>query len=156
MIPHLEAALCSQAQLRTSKPHFAHVVRTDSPLFLKDYVAVRWQDVIDAANSQTLLAELDAFAHCPNDLCFAQELVRDLLSKSDSDSECDASSGKCGDFGHAVHVVDPPLAWRCIHIIHVVTDFCFQWSSAPTLALATSNSCKKSSRTLSNASINVQ
>ena len=42
---------------------------------------------------------------------------------SDSDSECDASSSNCGDFGHLLHVADPPLKRRCIQVVHVVDDF---------------------------------
>ena len=60
------------------------------------------------------LAELDAFVHCSNDVCFAQELVRDALSKSDGDSECEASSGNCGDFGHVLHVSKWRRGSRCL------------------------------------------
>ena len=56
---------------------------------------------------------------------FAQELARDVLSRSHSDSECVASSGNCGDFGHVLHVADPPLKRRCIQVVHVVDGFCF-------------------------------
>ena len=111
-----------------------------SPLFLEDGMAVHSQ-VVDAAHSHTLseegkfrlwvLAELDAIVHCSNDVCFAQELVRYVLSRSDSDSECDASRGSCGDFGHVLHVADPPLKSRCIQVVHVVDDFCFSGGSAP-------------------------
>ena len=120
-------------------PHL--VVDFCSPLFLKDCVAVFSQDVVDAANPHTppeegkfrlrLLAELDAFVHFSSDVCFAQELARDVLSRSDSDSECGASSGNCGDFGHVLHVADPPLGRRSIQIVHVVDDFCFLRGSAP-------------------------
>ena len=34
-------------------------------------------------------------------------------------------------FGHVPHVTNSPLKWRCIQIVHVVNDFCFQWGSAP-------------------------
>ena len=61
---------------------------------------------------------------CSN-VCFSQDLLRDILSGSDSDSECDASSGNCGDFGHVLHVADPPLRRRCIQVVRVVDDFCF-------------------------------
>ena len=30
-------------------------------------------------------------------------------------------------FGHVPHVTNSPLKWRCIQIVHVVNDFCFQW-----------------------------
>ena len=39
----------------------------------------------------------------------------------------DASSSGCGDFGHVLHVADPPLKRRCIQVIHAVDDFCFLW-----------------------------
>ena len=88
--------------------------------------------VVDAAISHALseegefrlrvLAELDAFVHCSNDVCFAQELVRELRSRSDRDSECDAPSGNCGDSGHVLHVRNPPLKRRCIQVVHVTDD----------------------------------
>ena len=88
-----------------------------------------------AADSRTLsedgkfrlqvLAKLNAFVHCSNDVCLAQELVRDVLMRSDSDSECDASSGNCGDSGHVLHVADPPHRRFCIQVVHVADDFCF-------------------------------
>ena len=94
--------------------------------------------------SLRVLTKLDAFIHCSNDVCLAQELVRDVLSRSDSDSKCDASSGNCGDFGHVLHVADPPRKRRCIQVVRAVDVFCvWGFRSAPTLALATSNSCRK-------------
>ena len=67
-------------------------------------------EVGDSANSQTLseqdelrlrvLAELDTFMHCSNDVLLTQELVRDELPRFNSDSECDASSGDYRGFGH--------------------------------------------------------
>ena len=58
-------------------------------LFLQDCVAVNPQDAVDTANSQTfskegelcpwVLAELDAFVQCSDDICLAQQLVRDEL-----------------------------------------------------------------------------
>ena len=74
-----------------------------------------------------VLVELNAFVHSSNDVCFPQELVRDFLSGSDNNSECDASSGHCGDSGHVLHVADHPLKRRCIQFVHVVDDFCFLW-----------------------------
>ena len=65
---------------------------------------------VDTADSQALsdegelrlrvLAKLDAFVHRSDDVCLAQELVRDELPRSMSDSEGDASIGNCGGFGH--------------------------------------------------------
>ena len=81
------------------------VVDFCSELFLKDGVAVKPQDVVDAAIPQTLLdegelrlrvlAELDAFVHCSDDLCLAQEPVRDVLSRPNSYSEGGAAVGDC-------------------------------------------------------------
>ena len=45
-----------------------------------------------------------------------------------TDSECDATVGCCRGFVQAPHVVDSPLVWRCIQIIHAVDDFRFQWA----------------------------
>ena len=91
-----------------------------------------------------VLAKLHAFVQCSNDVCLAQELVRHELPWPDSNSECDASSGNFGYFGHVVHVADPPLKRRCIQVVHVVDAFCFlEFRSAPTFASATSNSCRK-------------
>ena len=94
-----------------------------SPLFRKECVAVNSQDVVRAADSQILSG---AFVHCSNDVCFAQELLRDVLSWSDSDSKCDASSGNCGDFGHIPYVTNSPLGRRCIQVVHVVDDLRLQ------------------------------
>ena len=64
--------------------------------------------------------------HCADDICLAQELVRDKLPRPNSDSERDAAVGDCRGFGQAPHVANYPLGWRCIQIFHVVDDFCFQ------------------------------
>ena len=65
-------------------------------------MAVHSQNVIDTTDAKTFtqeskfclraLAELDAFVHSSNEVRLYQELLRDELSRSDSDSECDASS----------------------------------------------------------------
>ena len=98
-------------------------------LFLRDCVAVNLYVVVDTADAQTfskqgelrlrVLAELDALVHCADDDCLAQDLVRDELPRSNRDSECDATIGNCRGFGHAPHVADSPLGWRCIQIILV-------------------------------------
>ena len=108
-----------------------------STFILQDRVAVHSQDVVETAHSQTfskegelclrVLAELDAFVHCADDISLAQELVRDELLGPNSDSECDATVGCCRDFGQAPRVADSTLGWRCIQIIHEEDDFCFQW-----------------------------
>ena len=33
----------------------------------------------------------------------------------------------CRGFGQAPHVADSPLGWRCLQVVHVVSDCCFQW-----------------------------
>ena len=65
------------------------------------------KDVGDAADAKAfaekrkfclrILAQLNTLVHGANDVCLGQEVVRDALSRSDSDSEGDASSGNCGD-----------------------------------------------------------
>ena len=82
-----------------------------STVFLQDCVAVNPQDVVDTANSQTLpkegelclliLAKLDALVHCTDDVCPAQELVRDELPRPNSDSERDVAISDCRGFGQA-------------------------------------------------------
>ena len=52
-----------------------------SPFLLQDRVAVHSQDVVDAANS-----------HCSNDIRLGRELIRYVLSRSDSHSKCYATS----------------------------------------------------------------
>ena len=92
------------------------------------------QDVADAPDSQTLSkgkfrlwvpTQLDTFVHSSNDVCLAQELVRDVLPRSDCDSERDASSGYCGDFGHVLHVVSLPLRRCCTQLVNGVKDLRF-------------------------------
>ena len=51
-----------------------------------------------------VLAELNAFMHCSNDIPLGQELIRDVLSRSVSHSKCYATLGDCDDFGHLLHV----------------------------------------------------
>ena len=80
------------------------VVDRYSTLLLQDCAAVNPQDVVDTANSQTfskegelclrVLAELDAFVHCSDDIR-PQELVHDELPRTNSNSECDATVGNC-------------------------------------------------------------
>ena len=66
-----------------------------------------------------VLAELDAFVRCADDVCLAQELVRDELPRPDSNSECDATGGNYGDFGQAPHVADSPLGWLSMTSVSV-------------------------------------
>ena len=106
-------------------------------LFLHDCVAVNPQDVVDTVDAQTLseegalclwiLAELNAPMHCSDDICLAEELVRDELPRPNSDFERDATVGDCRGFSHAPHVASSPLGWRCIQVVHVVDHFRFQW-----------------------------
>ena len=91
--------------------------------------------VVDTADAKTLakesnvilriLAQLNTFVHCSNDVYFGQELVRDELTGSHGDSECAASSSDCGDRGHFLHVVNFPFRWGCVQDCDVVDDFCF-------------------------------
>ena len=70
-------------------------------------MTVHSEDVVDSADTKTcakkgkfclrVLTQLDTFMHGADDVCLAQELVHDVLSRSDSDSECDGSSGDCGE-----------------------------------------------------------
>ena len=63
------------------------------------------QDVVDATDPRALseegelrlriLTELNALVHCEDDICLAQELVREKLPGPNSDSECDAAVGDC-------------------------------------------------------------
>ena len=53
----------------------------------------------------------------------AQELVRDVLSRSNSNSKCNASLDDRGNFDHVLHVADSPLRKCCIQIVHVADDF---------------------------------
>ena len=99
------AVLCETREEPFERPLPDLVVDRCSPLFLQDCVAVNPQDVVDTADAQTfskegelclrVLAELDAFVYCSDDIPLAQELVRDELSRSDSGSESDASGGNC-------------------------------------------------------------
>ena len=112
-------------------------------------MAVNSQDVVDMADAQTfseegelclrILAKLDALVRCADDICLAQELVRDELPRPDSNSECDATGVNCEGFGQAPDVANFPLRRCCVQVVHEVDDFRFQWfRSALTLALATS------------------
>ena len=99
------AVLCETREEPFKRPLPDLVVDFCSPLFLQDCVAVNPPDVVGTANSQTLseegelrlrvLAELDAFVHCSDDICLAQELVRDEVQRPNSDSECDGTGGTC-------------------------------------------------------------
>ena len=67
-----------------------------SSLFLQDPVALHSQNVIDATDAKTfaqeskfclrVLTQLDTFVHSSDDVRLGQELVRDQLSRSYSDS----------------------------------------------------------------------
>ena len=84
------AVFCEAREEPCERPLPDLVVDLCSTLFLQDYVAVNPQDVLDTANSQTLakegefclriLAQLNSFVHCSDDICLAQELVRDELT----------------------------------------------------------------------------
>ena len=74
-----------------------------------------------------VLAELDAFVHCSDDFCLAQELTVMNCRDPTATPSAMPPSVTAEGFGQAPHVADSPLGWRCIQIIHVVNDFCFQW-----------------------------
>ena len=95
------------------------MVDRSGTVFLQDCVAVIPQDVVDTADSQTLpkkdelclriLAKLDALVHCTDDVCLAQDLVRDELPRPDSNTERDATVNDCRGFGQAPDVANFPL-----------------------------------------------
>ena len=110
--------LSGEEPLERSLPNL--VVDFSGPLLLQDRMTVHLQSVIGAADSQTLSDELVRAL-----LESGEELVRDVLPRSDSDSECDAPSGYCWDLGHLLHIEDPPLRRCCIQIVHVADDLGF-------------------------------
>ena len=89
------------------------------------------------ANSVCVLAELNAFVHCSNEVCFAQELPHDVLLRSTSDSKCDACTGT---FCTSPILPSGGAASRSF-TSQVTSVFC-GFRSTQTLALATSNSCR--------------
>ena len=122
-------------------------------VFLEDFVTMDSQDVVDTTDPQTLseegelhlrvVAELNALVRCADDICLAQELVRDKLPRPNSDSERDAAVGGCRGSGQAPHVANSP-GGAASRSFTEWTTFVFSWfRSAPTLALATSKSWKK-------------
>ena len=93
-------------------------------LFLQDRVAVHSQNVIDATDAKTftkesefclrVMALLDTLVRGSNDVRLCQELVRDELSRSNSDSRgmfCTSPSS--------------PFRRCCTQVVHVVDDFRF-------------------------------
>ena len=88
-------ALCEAPEEPFERPLPDLVIDNCGTLFLQDCVAVNPQDVVGTANSQTflkegefclwVLAELDAFVHCSDDIRLARELVRDELPRPNSD-----------------------------------------------------------------------
>ena len=104
-VPHPGLA-CTECRLRHTvweealeRPLPNLVEDFSSPFLMQDRVAVHSQDVVDAADSQTfpweskfclrVLAQLNAFVHCSNDIRLGQELKRHL--------------------GHVLHVTKFPL-----------------------------------------------
>ena len=115
------------------------IVNRSCTLFLQDFATMDPQDVVDTTDRRTLseegkfrlgvLAELNVLVRCADDICLAQELVRDELPRPSSNSERDAAVVDGKGFGQAPHVANSPLGWRCVQIAHVVDDFCFQRGS---------------------------
>ena len=118
---------------RGKRPLSNIVVDFCSSFLLKDRVAVHPENLVDTTHAKTLTwqrkfcmrTQLDTFVHSSNDVCLCQELVRDELSRSFSDSECDSPSCYCGDLGHVLHVTNSPLRRYCTQVVHVVDDFRF-------------------------------
>ena len=84
------AVLCETGEEPFERPLPDLVVDLCSTLFLQDGVAVNPQDVVDTANLAKegerrlrILAGLNALVHRADDICLAQELLRDVLSRSD-------------------------------------------------------------------------
>ena len=91
------AVLCDAQEGPFERPLPDLVMERCITLFLQGCVAVIPQDVVDTANSQTfskecelclrVLAGLDAFVHCSDDIRLAQEQVRDELPRPNSNSD---------------------------------------------------------------------
>ena len=139
--PALRVACVVLSSVRSGEEPFERslpdlIVHRCRPLFLQDFVAVNLQDVVDTADAQTFLKEgelclrilamLDAIVHCTDDFCLVQELVRDELPRSDSNSECDATVCNCRGLGQAPDVASFPLKRCCVQVVHVVDYFCLQ------------------------------
>ena len=128
----------SQVCKSSAVSHSLEPIHRCRPLFLQDFVAVNLQDVVDAADAQTfskegelclrILAMLDAIVHCTDDFSLVQELVRDELPRSDSNSECDATVCNCRVLGQAPDVANFPLKRCCVQVVHVV-DYFFSMSA---------------------------
>ena len=92
-------------------------------------LAVNPQDVVDTANSQNfskeghlclrVLAELDAFVHCSDDIRLAQELVSDE-PRPNSNSECDAAVGSDSGIGNVDVLQKMQHQDRVAHFVTVV------------------------------------
>ena len=104
------------------------VVDFSGSFLLQDRMTVHSETFADESKfCLRVLTQLDTFVHSSNDVRLCQALVLDELSKSHGDSECDASSGYCGD--HVLHVLIFPLRRCCTRVVHVVIDFRFQRGS---------------------------
>ena len=91
------------------------------------------QNVVDTTDAEVfakkrkprlrVLTELDSLVHGSDDVSLRQELVRNELTQSHSDSESGASSGYCGNSDQFPPVVNCPFRWSCVQVIHAVNDF---------------------------------
>ena len=63
-----------------------------------------------------------------DDVCFGQELVRDELTGSQSNSECVAPGDHCGDRVQQAHLTDFLLGRGRVQVRQIENNFCFLWS----------------------------
>ena len=110
-------------------------------------MATHSQNVVDTTDTKAftdesnlclrVLTQLDTFVHDSNDVCLGQELVRDELSRSNSD--CRGPVGTPSVVLPAViletlaklvvHVTNFPLKRCYTQVVHVVNDDRFLWGS---------------------------
>ena len=89
------------------------IVDFSGSLLLQDRAAMHPEDEVDTTDAKALDEEskfclwvrtqVNTFVHSSNDVCLGQELVRNELSGSYSNSQCGASSGYRADLGHVLH-----------------------------------------------------
>ena len=120
----------------------------------RDFATMDPQDVVDTTDPRTLseegelrlpvLAELDALVRGSDDVCLAQELVRDKLPRPNRNSERDAAVGDCKVLAklrtspilHSGGAASRSFTWWTTSVFR-------GFRSAPTPVLATSKSWRK-------------